>query len=263
MSTLSLHSIHADVLVIGGGGAGLRAAIEARKSGVSVLVTSRSRVGYGSNTTISGGGFAAVSASDEGNPDSGDSRTQHFRDTIEGGRFLNDQGLVKTMVDGIDQQVAVDGFDNCGRWTDEDVASFVELHIPLDHLGQLDSITYMEDLWATLQGILGEWISTVWGDNYIFIYSHDDAYDLQWTVTHEIGHNAQDATIGWETGLSQQWAGLYRSSNEYITAYAATSAAEDFAECYSAYVNDPELLQKVTPDKYDFLRDQVFDGREY
>lgn len=169
----------------------------------------------------------------------------------------------RAVIDGIDQQVAVDGFDNCGRWTDEDVASFVELHIPLDHLGQLDSITYMEDLWATLQGILGEWISTVWGDNYIFIYSHDDAYDLQWTVTHEIGHNAQDATIGWETGLSQQWAGLYRSSNEYITAYAATSAAEDFAECYSAYVNDPELLQKVTPDKYDFLRDQVFDGREY
>ena len=39
-----------DVLIIGGGGAGLRAAIEARERGANVIVVSKSRVGYGNNT---------------------------------------------------------------------------------------------------------------------------------------------------------------------------------------------------------------------
>ncbi|UCF55820.1 MAG: FAD-binding protein [Deltaproteobacteria bacterium] len=44
------HRVSCDVLVIGGGGTGLRAAIEAREMGADVLVVSKSRVGYGNNT---------------------------------------------------------------------------------------------------------------------------------------------------------------------------------------------------------------------
>ncbi|MCK5196289.1 MAG: FAD-binding protein, partial [Desulfobulbaceae bacterium] len=39
-----------DVLVIGGGGAGLRSAIEARENGARVIVVSKAKVGYGNNT---------------------------------------------------------------------------------------------------------------------------------------------------------------------------------------------------------------------
>jgi len=52
--------VSCDVLIIGGGGAGLRAAIQARESGVTVTVVSKSRAGYGNNTDLSNGTFAAA-----------------------------------------------------------------------------------------------------------------------------------------------------------------------------------------------------------
>ena len=86
--------ISTEVLIIGGGGAGIRAAIEAHEHGAKVLLLSRSRVGYGSNTAIAGGAFAAVLSPSRGGRDPLDSPGQHLRDTISGGRFINDQTLV-------------------------------------------------------------------------------------------------------------------------------------------------------------------------
>ncbi len=101
MKAEAMENITTDVLIIGGGGAGLRAAIEAKSRGRRVLLVSRSRAGYGSNTTISGGGFAAVlSPAIDGR----DSVDEHFRDTVEGGRFLNRQSLVAITVEGAAQQ---------------------------------------------------------------------------------------------------------------------------------------------------------------
>jgi succinate dehydrogenase/fumarate reductase flavoprotein subunit len=94
-----------EVLVIGGGGAGLRAAIEARERGANVLVISQSRVGYGSNTTIAGGAFAAVLSPSRGRRDPSDSTAQHLADTVSGGRFINDQSLVQTVAGAAEEQV--------------------------------------------------------------------------------------------------------------------------------------------------------------
>ena len=98
-------NITTDVLIIGGGGAGLRAAIEAKRHDMNVLLVSRSRVGYGSNTTISGGSFAAVVKSLYSGQDFSDSCAQHLQDTVVGGCFLSDQVLAETMVKGAEQQV--------------------------------------------------------------------------------------------------------------------------------------------------------------
>ena len=97
--------ISTEVLIIGGGGAGLMAAIEAQEHGAKVLLLSRSRVGYGSNTTIAGGAFAAVLSLDKGRRDPLDSPGQHLQDTINGGRFINDQALVQKMVHGAEGRV--------------------------------------------------------------------------------------------------------------------------------------------------------------
>jgi fumarate reductase (CoM/CoB) subunit A len=97
-----------DVLVIGGGGAGLRAAIEARERGVNVIVVSKSRVGYGNNTFISIGTFASAT----GWQDSKDSPDVHMKDSIIGGRFINDQRLVKTMTREAADQIAF--LERCG-----------------------------------------------------------------------------------------------------------------------------------------------------
>lgn len=105
MELSSPSTITTDVLIIGGGRAGLRAAIEARKYGVDVLVVSQSRVGYGSNTTISGGGFAAVPSSSKNKRNLPDSCKQHLADTIKGGYFINDQALAEIMVFGAEEQV--------------------------------------------------------------------------------------------------------------------------------------------------------------
>jgi len=94
-----------DVLVIGGGGGGLRAAIEARECGARAMIVSQSRVGYGSNTAISGGAFAAVRARGSGKIDSEDTIEQHRDDTLEGGRGISDWFLVEMLVGGAEQQI--------------------------------------------------------------------------------------------------------------------------------------------------------------
>jgi len=73
-----------DVLVIGAGGAGLRAAIEALAQGVSVGVVSKSLLGK-AHTVMAEGGIAAAMA----NVDSADGWQPHFKDTMRGGKFLN------------------------------------------------------------------------------------------------------------------------------------------------------------------------------
>jgi succinate dehydrogenase / fumarate reductase flavoprotein subunit len=73
-----------DVLVIGSGGAGLRAAIEASAMGVSVGVVCRSLLGK-AHTVMAEGGVAAALA----NVDDRDGWKVHFSDTMRGGQYLN------------------------------------------------------------------------------------------------------------------------------------------------------------------------------
>jgi succinate dehydrogenase flavoprotein subunit len=73
-----------DVLVIGAGGAGLRAAIEAASSGASVGLVCKSLLGK-AHTVMAEGGVAAAM----GHVDDRDSWQTHFRDTMVGGKMLN------------------------------------------------------------------------------------------------------------------------------------------------------------------------------
>ncbi|HZI24447.1 MAG TPA: fumarate reductase/succinate dehydrogenase flavoprotein subunit [Chryseolinea sp.] len=73
-----------DVLVIGSGGAGLRAAIEASAAGASVAVICRSLLGK-AHTVMAEGGVAAAL----GNVDDRDNWKVHFADTMRGGQYLN------------------------------------------------------------------------------------------------------------------------------------------------------------------------------
>src|SRR5246127_4497913 len=74
-----------DVLVVGAGGAGLRAAIEASAAGAKVGVVSKSLLGK-AHTVMAEGGMAAAM----GNVDDRDSWRVHFADTMRGGQYLND-----------------------------------------------------------------------------------------------------------------------------------------------------------------------------
>jgi succinate dehydrogenase/fumarate reductase flavoprotein subunit len=73
-----------DVLVTGGGAAGLRAALSAREQGALVILASDYKIGRANNSSRSNGGFCAVPP--EGYQ--GDTRQQHCADILSGSRGL-------------------------------------------------------------------------------------------------------------------------------------------------------------------------------
>ncbi|GAA4565669.1 fumarate reductase/succinate dehydrogenase flavoprotein subunit [Planotetraspora kaengkrachanensis] len=73
-----------DVVVIGAGGAGLRAAIEARQQGKRTAIICKSLFGKAHTVMAEGGAAAAM-----GNVNPDDNWMVHFRDTMRGGKFLN------------------------------------------------------------------------------------------------------------------------------------------------------------------------------
>lgn len=82
--------VNSHVLVIGSGGAGVRAAIEASDHGDCVLV-SKTIAGKGGCTIMAEGGYNAVLCCDDRVDD-------HYTDTMKGGAFLGDPDLVRTLV---------------------------------------------------------------------------------------------------------------------------------------------------------------------
>ncbi len=95
-----------DVVIIGAGGAGLRAAIEASAAGVSVAMICKSMLGK-AHTVMAEGGAAAALA----NKDHRDSWQIHFRDTMKGGKYLGDWRMAQ-----IHAQQAPDRIRELEQW---------------------------------------------------------------------------------------------------------------------------------------------------
>jgi succinate dehydrogenase / fumarate reductase flavoprotein subunit len=79
-----VQTLEADVIVIGAGGAGLRAAIEAAAQGARVTIICKSLLGK-AHTIVAEGGMAAAL----GSVDPRDNWRAHFKDTMFGGKYLN------------------------------------------------------------------------------------------------------------------------------------------------------------------------------
>jgi fumarate reductase (CoM/CoB) subunit A len=92
MEALKQRTLSTDVLVIGAGGAGIRAAIEAHNLGAKVLVVSKGDYPTGCITAIAMGAISVAI-------DSKDSRNSHYEDTLKGGHYLNNPKLVRLLAD--------------------------------------------------------------------------------------------------------------------------------------------------------------------
>lgn len=90
-----------DVLVIGSGGAGCRAAIEASKYNLSVLIVSKGLSFKSGCTTLAEGGYNASF----GAVDCEDTAEAHFEDTLKGGAYLNNGKLVRVLVNESPQRL--------------------------------------------------------------------------------------------------------------------------------------------------------------
>ena len=109
-----------DVLILGGGGAGLTAALYSHDAGASVALATKLRLGD-SNTIMAEGGInAAISP--------GDSPAIHYIDTVGGGNFTNIPDLVKALV--LDSPFILKWLEELGVPFDKDPDS----DLPLPHL---------------------------------------------------------------------------------------------------------------------------------
>jgi succinate dehydrogenase / fumarate reductase, flavoprotein subunit len=90
MSSTEIERLSYDVVVIGAGGSGLRAAIEARARGKKTAIISKSLFGKAHTVMAEGGAAAAM-----GNVNPNDNWQVHFRDTMRGGKFLNNPRMAE------------------------------------------------------------------------------------------------------------------------------------------------------------------------
>ena len=86
-----------DIVVVGAGGAGLSAAVQAASMGANVIVLEKQGI-IGGNTNYATGGLNAAETSVQLKLGIIDSKKSHFDDTMSGGHFLNDSSLVATLV---------------------------------------------------------------------------------------------------------------------------------------------------------------------
>jgi succinate dehydrogenase/fumarate reductase flavoprotein subunit len=110
-----------DVLVIGSGGAGVTAAVEAANAGASVTLISKEPVGYG-DTRIS---LGVMSTSPD--TSSGDSEEQFAEDMLRGGEGLNDPRLVRVLVNEALEATAT--FETFGHIFDRDQDGKLKRHV--------------------------------------------------------------------------------------------------------------------------------------
>jgi len=95
-----MDSVECDVLIVGSGGAGARAAIEASAMGANVHIVSKTMEGK-AHTVMAEGGINAALA----HRDPMDSVEEHFRDTVEEGVFLNNQRMAEILAKDIKDRV--------------------------------------------------------------------------------------------------------------------------------------------------------------
>jgi len=95
---LRTEKVKTDVLVIGAGGAGLRAAIEARRRGASVIMVSKTPAGTASCTAYAAGGFKAALDGPVELFKALKDPEEHFLETVSSGCYLNNQRLVEVLV---------------------------------------------------------------------------------------------------------------------------------------------------------------------
>jgi succinate dehydrogenase/fumarate reductase flavoprotein subunit len=86
-----MEDLTTDILIIGGGLAGIVSALEAEQSGLSVLMVGKFAIGMGTNSSMANGAFAAAN--------SGFSKEAHLKATLESGKGLNHLALVKTLIE--------------------------------------------------------------------------------------------------------------------------------------------------------------------
>lgn len=171
----------------------------------------------------------------------------------------------------------VEGFERSGVISNEEVREFILSSFPERHANNvtMDVVKYSDqyegDGHSTELGHRSSY-ELVEGTNIVhkdIVINREteggclDADSVKSTLAHEVGHHAYWMDLSAEErGEWGQISGS-RAAGECVSEYARTSEGEDFAESYMTYVLDPKGLESVSAERYRFMRDCVFGGREY
>jgi len=197
--------------------------------------------------------------------------------SLTGSRLLEGQLKERAGEDRIFAPPPVAGFEKSGVMTNEEVRSHLEETFPDRHANSytMDVVRYQDEYREQHHDItLAEWENrelvpnTEINQETITVYrqtpaGNPDAEALKDTLAHEVGHHVHLKYLGPEE--RRGWLSLSgeRAPEQCVSDYARTNAYEDFAETYQGYTRRPEALQQINPDKYAYMRDRVFSGREY
>ena len=122
-----------DIVIIGAGGAGMSAAVEAATAGKKVIIVEKMPI-VGGNTTRATGGMNAAETSIQAAAGITDTKEIFYNDTMKGGKEKNDPALLQTMVDNA--AAAVDWINELGgdlkRVTLSGGATNPRIHTPVD-----------------------------------------------------------------------------------------------------------------------------------
>jgi hypothetical protein len=159
----------------------------------------------------------------------------------------------------------ISNFEASGIMTNEQVETYLRETIPLSHLDRCVRIRYVPET-ATVH-------STPASGQFMPVFRHISVYSVEGatltpdelldTLVHEIGHNVHFNMRSDNLELANHWADLHEQGLGFVSEYAQTNEYEDFAETYMVYVRQPQILQLYSPIKYEFMRQEVFDGYEY
>ena len=151
-------------------------------------------------------------------------------------------------------------FDKCEAMDADKVKNFLIHKVPAEHLDKINSINYTDkddtDNGTRIFGYCNTNMNTLESDIEINRDSPDGCYDreeLKNTMCHEIGHNVY---YNMDSAERDNWADISDETDD-------SSIREDFADSYARYITYPEALFDGDRDKYDFMREKVFHGREY
>ena len=171
----------------------------------------------------------------------------------------------------------VDGFEKSGVMTNEEVKQHIIETYPEKHVNNItmEDVKYT-DLYLKESGEteLGHWEEEqkvsgleVYDKRIEINRDHplgiEDTGRMKETISHEVGHQIERAYLS--EGSRSEWNELREKApiENCVSDYARTNSSEDFAETYRAYIHEPAHLQEKSPEKFAFMRDKVFEGREY
>lgn len=175
----------------------------------------------------------------------------------------------------------VAGFEKSGLMTNQDVKKYLANDFPEDHINNItmSEVRYEDRFHQTKDGVReGYWEIRQMLPN-SSIYDRDivinrqskegnfDGEEMRGTIAHEVGHQVHDLYPNprENAGLKENWKEISakRSREQCVSDYAQFNESEDFAETYRAFVRDPQLLKSMSSEKYDFMKEKVFKGKEY